>query len=81
MSCAKKTILTVRSWDTETFVASYINIPIIFVLYFGFKFVKKTKIVPLDQVPVLRYVEIAEQNPEPPAKPKTGLRRFNILWS
>ncbi|KAK4497864.1 hypothetical protein PRZ48_010519 [Zasmidium cellare] len=68
-------------WDSETFVSSYINIPIIFVLYFGFKFIKKTKIIPLDQVPVMKFIEIADNNPEPPAKPVTGWRRFNILWS
>lgn len=37
--------------------------------------------VPLDEVPILKYVEIAERNPEPPPKPKTGIHRFNILWS
>jgi len=30
-------------WDTETFFSSYFNIPLIFVLYFGYKFARKTK--------------------------------------
>ena len=68
-------------WDTETFVSSYINIPLFLCLYFGYKFFAKTKIVPLDQVPIMKYIDIMEANPEPPAKPITGWRRFNILWS
>lgn len=73
--------LTNRSWDTETFVSSYINIPIILCLYFGYKFAKKTKIIPLEDIPIRHFIDIANANPEPPAKPVTGLRRLNILWS
>lgn len=68
-------------WSTETFVSSYINIPIFIVLYFGYKLVRKTKIVHLEDVPILKYLEIAENNPEPPAAPIVEWRRFNILWS
>ncbi|KUJ11797.1 uncharacterized protein LY89DRAFT_699848 [Mollisia scopiformis] len=67
-------------WDDETFVSSYINIPIFFILYFGYKFVKKTKIIPLGEIPIRHFIDVANANPEPPAKPVTGLRRFNILW-
>jgi amino acid permease len=69
------------SWDTETFISSYINIPIIFVLYFGYKFVRKTKIIPLQDIPIRHFLDIANQNPEPPVEPPTGWRRFNLLWS
>ncbi|PVH85287.1 amino acid permease-like protein [Cadophora sp. DSE1049] len=67
-------------WDTETFVSSYINIPIFFILYFGYKFVKKTSIIPLSEIPIQHYIDIANANPEPPAKKKVGIHRFNILW-
>ncbi|KAK3113531.1 hypothetical protein LTR53_009080 [Teratosphaeriaceae sp. CCFEE 6253] len=68
-------------WDNETFVSSYINIPIIFILYFGYKFIKKTKMVSLMDAPIMNFIEIADANPEPPPPPKVGWRRFNILWS
>ena len=71
----------IHSWDTETFVSSYINIPIFLGLYFGYKFWKKTNLVPLADAPIMSYIEVAERNPEPPPKPKTGLRKLNILWS
>lgn len=74
-------LLTSHSWDNETFVSSYFNIPLIFILYFGYKFWKKTKIVSLDEAPIMEYILIAERNPEPPPKSKKGLRKLNILWS
>lgn len=70
-----------HSWSTETFVSSYVNIPIVAIAYFGYKYIMKTRILSLDEVPVLKYIEIAEQNPEPPAAPIIGWRRLNILWS
>ncbi|KAK0214321.1 amino acid permease/ SLC12A domain-containing protein [Armillaria fumosa] len=70
-----------NKWDTETFFSSYFNIPLIFVLYFGHKFITKSKLVPLDEMPIRKYIEIANQNPEPPAKPVKGLKRLNLLWS
>jgi amino acid transporter len=68
-------------WDNETFVSSYINIPIFFILYFGYKFWKKTKIVPLSEIPIQRFIDIANANPDPLRIKPTGLRRLNILWS
>ncbi|KAK0213404.1 amino acid permease-domain-containing protein [Desarmillaria ectypa] len=68
-------------WDTETFFSAYFNIPLIFTLFFGYKFLAKTKVVRLDEMPIQKYIDIAKGNPEPPAKPVKGRRRVNILWS
>ncbi|CAH0024488.1 unnamed protein product [Clonostachys rhizophaga] len=67
-------------WDTKTFVASYFNIPFVLLLYFGYKFIKKTKIIPLDEVPIRPFLDLALADPSPPLKPKKGLRKLNILW-
>ncbi|KAK6076704.1 Dicarboxylic amino acid permease 3 [Seiridium cupressi] len=75
------TVFIKGQWSTQTFVSSYINIPIILALYFGYKLTKRTKLVPLTEVPIRNLVRIANDNPEPPPKPKKGLRRLNILWS
>lgn len=72
---------TKGNWSTETFVSSYINIVIILVLYFGFKIVKRTKIIPLKEIPIRHFIDIANANPEPIPPPKKGLRKLNILWS
>ncbi|KAH6716728.1 putative amino acid permease [Leptodontidium sp. MPI-SDFR-AT-0119] len=68
-------------WSNETFVSSYINIPLFAILYFGYKLIKKTKIIALEDIPIQGFIDIANANPEPEPKPKTGWRRFNILWS
>ncbi|KAE9401156.1 hypothetical protein BT96DRAFT_965067 [Gymnopus androsaceus JB14] len=68
-------------WSTETFVAAYFDIPLIFAIYFGYKLVKRTKIVSYEEMPIRYYMEIARQNPEPPEKPLKGWKRLAILWS
>lgn len=68
-------------WSTETFISSYLNLPLIVVVYFGYKFTMKTRILPLDEVPIRPFIESFRNNPEPEPKPKRGIRRLNILWS
>jgi amino acid transporter len=70
-----------REWDTETFISSYLNIPIILALYFGAKFWMKSKITPLEDLPIHHFIEIWQNNPEPPEKPMKGIQKLNILWS
>ena len=68
------------SWDSESFVSAYFNIPLIFILYFGYKWIKKSKVVRLEDMPIREYIEIARLNPEPPPHPKKGWRKLNFLW-
>jgi amino acid transporter len=70
-------------WSTETFMSSYINIPIILVLYFGYKFWKKTSIRPLETIPISGFVQffLCQEHPEPEPEPTKGLKKFNVLWS
>ncbi|EED23994.1 amino acid permease, putative [Talaromyces stipitatus ATCC 10500] len=67
-------------WDNETFVSSYINIPLFLILYFGYKYICKTKIVALEDIPIQPFIDVANRNIEPPPKPKKGLNKLNILW-
>ncbi|KAJ6033954.1 uncharacterized protein N7446_007750 [Penicillium canescens] len=68
-------------WDKETFISSYINIPLFLILYFGYKFIRKTKIIPLEDIPIQPFIDIANRNPEPQPKLKKGLHKLNILWN
>lgn len=43
-----------------------------FVFYFGYKLVKRTKIVPLTEMPIGQFIAIADANPEPEAQVKKG---------
>lgn len=67
-------------WDTETFVAAYLNIPLVLTLYFGHKLITKSKIVPLAEVPVQDLLRFYEGNPEPAPEKKKGFARLNFLW-
>lgn len=68
------------NFTSQSFVSSYFNLPLIFILYFGYKFWRKTKLVSLQDMPILGFVRIAEENPEMIEPPATGWRRLNILW-
>ncbi|KAJ5221725.1 amino acid permease [Penicillium citrinum] len=68
-------------WSTETFISAYLDIGIFAALYFGYKIWYRTKIISLDESPVARFVDIAENDPDPPEDVKTAWSRINILWS
>ncbi|KAF4635579.1 hypothetical protein G7Y89_g2514 [Cudoniella acicularis] len=68
-------------WSDETFISSYLNIPLILVFYFGFKWWKNTKIVSLEEMPIQGFIELRKNNPEPEPQPKKGLQKLNILGS
>ncbi|POR36221.1 Amino acid/polyamine transporter I [Tolypocladium paradoxum] len=73
-------VFTKDNWTPQSFVSSYFNIPLIFMLYFGYKFWRKTKLVSLQDIPILGFIQIAEENPETIEPPAKGWRRLNILW-
>ncbi|KAJ5679444.1 amino acid permease [Penicillium macrosclerotiorum] len=68
-------------WSTETFISAYLDIGIFAALYFGYKIWYRTKIVSLEESPVARFVEIAENDPDPPELPRSRWSKLNILWS
>jgi amino acid transporter len=70
------------NWSNETFVSSYLNLPLIVLVYVGYKVYRKTKILPLDQIPIRPFIQRYQEDPEiEEPERKVGWRRFNILWS
>ncbi|KAJ5083092.1 hypothetical protein N7532_012135 [Penicillium argentinense] len=67
-------------WSSETFIASYINLPLMIVVYLGYKALMKTRMLPLEDIPIRPFIESARRNPEPVVK-KRGLAKFNFLWA
>lgn len=68
-------------WSTETFISSYFNLPFFLILFLGYKFTRKSRYLRLHEIPIQEFIDIANDNPEPPPVPLQGLRRLNILWS
>lgn len=56
-------VFTKGNWDTETFVSSYLDIPLVLCAYLIWKFTKKTEIYALKDIPLadaLRQAELEE---------------------
>jgi len=51
-------VLLYLNWDSETFVSSYINAPIVLGLYYGYKYVRKTKVIPVTEIPIWEFLVI-----------------------
>lgn len=74
------TVFVKGHWDVGSFVSAYLDIPIVVLAYFGWKFFKGTKILDLQDIPIRAALEEIRMNPEEKIPPTTGLRRLNILW-
>ncbi|RLL95689.1 hypothetical protein CFD26_105339 [Aspergillus turcosus] len=70
------------NWNTETFLASYMNIPIVLGLYYGYKLWHKTRIITLDNIPLIGLIQfyLCQDDVEPEEQPRKGLAKLNILW-
>ncbi|KAI1424759.1 amino acid permease/ SLC12A domain-containing protein [Xylaria sp. FL1777] len=73
-------VFTAGNWDAQSFVSSYLDIPLVLSAYLIWKLWKKTKIVPLSDIPLEEAFKQAEQVPDddPPLKGR-GIARF-ISW-
>ncbi|KAG8419415.1 hypothetical protein J3458_004283 [Metarhizium acridum] len=57
-------VFTEGNWNASNFVSAYLDIPLVLAAYFIWKFVKKTKIVALADIPLQRALERADQKYE-----------------
>ncbi|KAG6104767.1 hypothetical protein E4U14_005489 [Claviceps sp. LM454 group G7] len=67
-------------WNWQTFVTAYFNVPLILVLYFGYKSWQGTRMVSLEEMPIRGFIDMANNNPEDEEPDAKGWRKFNILW-
>lgn len=67
-------------WSAQSFVSAYFNIPLILVLYFGYKVWKGTRLVGLEEMPIRAFLEVARREPEDLPERTRGWRRLNVLW-
>ncbi|KAH6673369.1 putative arginine permease [Halenospora varia] len=68
------------NWDTATFISSYLDIPLVLLAYGGWKLYKRTKFVPLDEIPIRDALDEMSRSPEEKIPRARGLQKLNILW-
>ncbi|KAJ5709537.1 hypothetical protein N7493_009828 [Penicillium malachiteum] len=74
-------VFTKGSWDPATFVSSYLDIPLVLLAYGGYKLIRRTKIIPLQMVPIRQALDEAANDPENvPIKRDSILAKMNIFW-
>ncbi|KAK8133734.1 amino acid permease/ SLC12A domain-containing protein [Apiospora sp. TS-2023a] len=76
------TVFTKGNWDAAKFVSSYLDIPLVLGAYLIWKFVKKTKVVSLDSIPLLAALDQVDLYPDMPEPKQTGwLRAVSWMWN
>ncbi|OQE27338.1 hypothetical protein PENSTE_c004G03422 [Penicillium steckii] len=75
-------VFTKGNWDPASFVSSYLDIPLVLGAYGGYKLIRRTKIIPLQAIPIDQALEEAENDPENIPIVKSGgiWSKLNILW-
>ncbi|KAJ5817255.1 hypothetical protein N7447_009488 [Penicillium robsamsonii] len=75
------TVFTAGNWDPASFVSSYLDIPLVLFAYGGYKWIRRTQILPLKLVPVQQAIDEANNDPDNvPIKKDSILAKMNILW-
>ncbi|MCO5565851.1 hypothetical protein L7F22_019526 [Adiantum nelumboides] len=73
---------TKGNWSTSTFISAYLDIPLVIAAYLLWKFIKGTKIVSLEDIPLRAALDDIVEHPEPAQLKKKGwLRYLTLLWS
>ncbi|KAI1266688.1 amino acid permease/ SLC12A domain-containing protein [Xylariaceae sp. FL1019] len=76
------TVFTAGNWNAQSFVSSYLDIPLVLTAYLIWKLVKKTKIIPLADIPLHEAFKQIEDAPEfdEPVKHKGWIRLISWIW-
>ena len=74
-------VFTHGNWDASSFVSHYLDIPLVLIAYIAWKFVKKTRFIRLEDIPLKEAFEEIDRNPEPLApEPKGWKKAIGFLW-
>ncbi|KAK3318946.1 proline-specific permease [Apodospora peruviana] len=74
-------VFTTGNWDAPTFVSSYLDIPLVAMAYLFWKNFSKSKIVALDDIPLIDAFEQAALYPDEPEEKRKGwIRTVSWIW-
>ncbi|KAF2765083.1 amino acid permease-like protein [Teratosphaeria nubilosa] len=73
-------VFTKGNWSASTFVSSYLDIPLVLTAYVSWKIVKRTRIVPLSEIPLTEALERAAQDVEIDKEVPKWKKFVGFLW-
>ncbi|RAK80070.1 amino acid transporter [Aspergillus fijiensis CBS 313.89] len=74
------TVFTKGNWDPASFVSSYLDIPLVLAFYLGYKFWKKTRLIPVQEIPLQQALQEVRDDAEDEPVRTSKWSKFNILW-
>ncbi|KAI1339090.1 amino acid permease/ SLC12A domain-containing protein [Xylariaceae sp. FL0016] len=74
-------VFTQGNWDAQSFVSHYLDIPLVALAYFSWKFTKKTEITSLLNIPLNDIFSLVEPlSDEPPLRKRSWVHVFSWVW-
>ncbi|EED17176.1 arginine permease, putative [Talaromyces stipitatus ATCC 10500] len=74
-------VFTSGNWEPSSFVSSYLDIPLVLVVFAGYKLIRRTKYVSLSDIPIAQALDEAQNDPENvPILKEVWWKRWNFLW-
>ncbi|RMZ91054.1 hypothetical protein DV736_g1692, partial [Chaetothyriales sp. CBS 134916] len=73
-------VFTNGSWDTATFISSYLDIPLVLAAFSLWKIIKRTRWVKLDEIPLIEALDRADQDPGVEKPIPTWRNIVGFLW-
>ncbi|SNX87361.1 probable general amino acid permease [Melanopsichium pennsylvanicum] len=70
-------VFTTGRWNANSFVSSYLDIPLVIVFFLGWKLIKKTKWVKLEDLPLREVIDEAKQRAEQARMEEDALKGGN----
>ncbi|CAK7204217.1 hypothetical protein SEUCBS139899_006971 [Sporothrix eucalyptigena] len=69
-------VFTHGNWNAQNFVSAYVGLPIFSGFYLGWKLIKKTKVVPLEEMDLYTGRVMGDERDSPETKAKTKLQKI-----
>ncbi|KZF25891.1 hypothetical protein L228DRAFT_242273 [Xylona heveae TC161] len=67
-------------FSAPSFVSSYLDIPLVLTAFVAWKIYKRTRLVPLTEIPLQAAIDEIRLNPEVPIPEPTKWQKLNVLW-
>ncbi|KAF9641017.1 putative dicarboxylic amino acid permease protein [Lasiodiplodia theobromae] len=71
-------VFTRGNWSSSSFISSYLDIGLVLTAFLLWKFIKKTKVVNLEEIPLREALAEVDRFPETPDPPRKGWKKWAL---